>query len=151
MLLTYGKDMGRPKLEQEKEAIKVVQLWCNGRRIKICAPIGNLYKKIVMDVFQSEHKHGSDDRKLIAAQIDEQERILSNARKTFMTENIDAGDFKAIKSECTEALRILEAKLADTPNKADSLNTTLEVILQIDKKLCVKNKGERYTNLHISL
>ncbi len=120
-----------------------------------------------------------------------------------MTEDIDAEDFKAIKSECTETLRILEAKLADTPNKADSLktieglldivinkysniqlhyksasiiekrkligsmypknlcfdgishrtpylNTALEVILQINRQLGVKNKGERYTNLHLS-
>ncbi len=90
---------------------------------QIAPGIGELYKQVVMDVFQSEHWNGSDDRKLIAAQIEEQERILSNARKRFMMEDIDAGDFKAIKSECTEALRMLEVKLADMPNKADSLRT----------------------------
>lgn len=91
---------------------------------------GDLYKQIVMEVFQSEHKNGSDERKLIAAQIEEQEKILSNARKCFMMEEIDAGDFKAIKGECTEALRVLEAKLADLPNKADSLRT-IEGLLDI--------------------
>jgi len=30
------------------------------------------------------------------------------------------------------------------------LNTALEVILQINRQLCVKSKGERYTNLHLS-
>jgi site-specific DNA recombinase len=85
--------------------------------------IGNLYKQIVMDVFQSEHRTGSDEKKLIAGQIDEQEKMLSNARRRFMMEDIDAEDFKAVKTECSEALRLLEAKLADLPNKADSLKT----------------------------
>ena len=95
--------------------------------------IGDLYKQIVMDVFQSEYKNGSDERKLLANQIEEQERILSNARKRFMMEDIDAADFKAIKSECTETLRMLEAKLAELPNKAESLKTIeglLDIVVQ---------------------
>ena len=84
---------------------------------------GELFKSIVMDVFQSQRREGLDDRKGLADQIDEQEKMLSNARKRFMTEEIDAVDFKAIKFECTEALKRLEAKLAELPNKAESLKT----------------------------
>ncbi len=98
------------------------------------------FKKIVMDVFQSEHRVGLDDRKAIADQIEQQEKILSNARKRFMTEEIDAEDFKAIKAECNEVLRILEAKLADMPNKAESLKTIdglLDIVIQ------------KYTNIQL--
>jgi len=47
-----------------------------------------------------------------------------------MMEDIDAEDFKAIKSECTESLRMLEVKLAEMPNKADGLKT-IEALLDI--------------------
>jgi site-specific DNA recombinase len=59
--------------------------------------------------------------------------VPQEARKRFMTEEIDAGDFKAIKSECTEALRMLEAKLSDMPNKAESLKSIeglLDIVVQ---------------------
>ena len=64
-----------------------------------------LFKKIVLDVFQSESRDDLDGRKALAAQIEEQERILSNARTRYMTDEIDGDDFKAVKMECNEALR----------------------------------------------
>ena len=47
-----------------------------------------------------------------------------------MMDDIDAADFKAIKMECTEALRMLEAKITKMPNKAKSLKT-IEGLLDI--------------------
>ena len=44
--------------------------------------IGEHYKKIVMDVFQSEQTTGSDERKMIADQI--------NGRKRFYPMPVDA-------------------------------------------------------------
>lgn len=83
-----------------------------------------------MDVFHSEYKTGSDEHKDIAKQIDEQEKTLSTARRHFMMEDIDAGDFKALKAECGETLRLLEGKLATLPGKTESLRT-VEVLLDI--------------------
>jgi site-specific DNA recombinase len=102
--------------------------------------IGEHFKQIVMDVFQSENRFGLDERRTVADQIEAQERMLSNARKRVMTEEIDAADFKAIKTECTEELRKLEAKLGDMPNKADSLKTVealLDIVIQ------------KYTNIQL--
>ena len=92
--------------------------------------IAKVFKQIVMDVFQSEQRTGSDERKLLADKIEEQEKMLSIARRRFMMEEIDLDDFKAIKSECTEALKRLEAKLGDMPNKAEGLKT-IEGLLDI--------------------
>ena len=140
--------------------------------------VGEIYKRAVMDIFQSEHKNGSEDKKLIAEQIEEQERILSNARKRFMTEDIDAEDFKAIKSECTAALRLLEAKLADLPNKGENLRTIegmIDIVIErftdiqlhyksisviekrkmigsmYPKNLCFDGKGHRTLHLNATL
>ncbi|WP_243837281.1 hypothetical protein [Mucilaginibacter gilvus] len=165
--------------------------------------IADHFKAIVIDVFKSEREGGSNERLLLADQIDKQEKILSNARRRFMMEEIDAEDFKAIKTESTATLRVLEAKLSDLPSKGESLktveglldiviqkysdiqihyrsasiiekrkligsiypknlcydgtghrtpylNTALELILQINRQLKGKKKGERYTNLHLS-
>jgi site-specific DNA recombinase len=92
--------------------------------------VGDLFKSIVMDVFQSGHKIGLDERRDIAGQVEAQEKILSNARKRFMMEEIDAEDFKAIKTECTEALRLLEAKLSDMPNRTESMKS-IESLLDV--------------------
>jgi site-specific DNA recombinase len=92
--------------------------------------IGDLFKAVVMDIFRSEHKSGNDERMNLAHQIETQEKILSAARKHFMLEEIDAEDFKAIKTECTEALRLLEGKLAEIPNKAENLKS-IEGLLDI--------------------
>jgi site-specific DNA recombinase len=102
--------------------------------------MGEYFKRIVMDVFQSENRFGLDERRAIADQIEAQEKMLSNARKRFMTEEIDAEDFKAIKSDCTDELRKLEAKLGDMPNKADSLKSVealLDIVIQ------------KYTNIQL--
>ncbi len=82
-----------------------------------------MYKQAVIEIFKADYQSGSNERKAIADRIEEQEQILSNARRRFMTEDIDAEDFKAIKFECTDALRVLEAQLAELPNKAESLKT----------------------------
>jgi site-specific DNA recombinase len=97
---------------------------------QLAPAVGKIFKQIVLEVFQSEHKAGTDGRNSIASQIEAEEKMLSNARKRFMMEEIDAEDFKAIKSECTEALRLLEGKLAEMPNKAESMKT-VEGLLDI--------------------
>lgn len=88
------------------------------------------FKTAVLDIFQSEYKAGNDERREIAEQIEEQEIMLSNARKRYMLDKIGEDDFKATKAECNEKLRVLEAKLADLPNKGESLRT-IEGLLDI--------------------
>jgi site-specific DNA recombinase len=85
-----------------------------------------------------------DERKFIATKIEEQEKILSNARKRFMTEEIDAEDFKAIKIGCSEQLKRLDAKLSELPAKSDGLKTVeglLDVLLERYSDIKSKYKG----------
>ncbi|MBD1364654.1 recombinase family protein [Mucilaginibacter sp. ZT4R22] len=110
--------------------------------------VGKLYKTVVMDIFQSQNRTGLDERKHLAGKIDEQEKILSNARKRYMTDEIDADDFKAIKLECNEALRILEAKLTDMPNKLDSLKSVEGLLDIVIEKY--SNIQKHYKNANIS-
>ncbi|MEB0263463.1 MULTISPECIES: recombinase family protein [unclassified Mucilaginibacter] len=107
---------------------------------KLSPAIADHFKAIVVDVFKAERAGGSNERLVLAEQIDQQEKILSNARRRFMTEDIDAEDFKAIKGECTALLRVLEAKLADMPSNGDSLKTVeglLDIVIQ------------KYSDIHV--
>ena len=82
---------------------------------------GELFKMVVMDEYSSSNREELDERKAISNLIREQEMMLSNARMRLVKEEIDANDFKIIKTECNETLRILEANLADLPPREESL------------------------------
>jgi len=92
--------------------------------------IAEHFKAVVLDIFKSAGSQGLDERKSLAEKIESHERILSNARKRFMQEEIDADDFKAIKTECNEQLRILEAKMADLPNRVENIKTVSSLLDQ---------------------
>ncbi len=92
--------------------------------------VAELFKTVVLDEYRSANREDLDERNTLSNLIDEQELILSNARKRYMKEEIDTEDFKAIKAECNEALKTLEAKLADLPTKNNGLKT-IERLLDI--------------------
>ncbi len=85
--------------------------------------IADHFKAVVMDQFKSEHRGDLDARKAILAEIELQETMLSNARKQIALKEIEPDDFKAIKTDCNKALKVLEDKLAELPGKDESLKT----------------------------
>ena len=99
---------------------------------------GELFKMIVMDEYQSSNRQDLDERKLIGQQIEEQEQILSSARKKFLKDMIDEDDFKVTKKECSEVLSKLESRLLDLPGRSGELKT-IENLLNV--------LTERYTNI----
>ena len=84
---------------------------------------GDLLKRVILEVYQSDRRDDLDERKTLLAEIERQETMLSNARKQIAAGEIDADDFKAIKADCNKALILLEDKLSSLPNKGDSLKT----------------------------
>ncbi len=100
--------------------------------------VGELFKAVVLDEYLSSHREDGDERKQIAKEMEEQEEILSSARKKFLKEQIDEADFKATKRECTEILQRLERRLIDLPNRSGevrSIEGLLDVLI------------ERYSNI----
>jgi|GEM_PF-2629974 len=90
--------------------------------------VGELFKMVVLDYYRSANREELDERKFIATKIEEQEKVLSNARKRFMTEEIDVDDFKAIKVGCSKQLKRLDAKLSELPAKSDTLKSVEELL-----------------------
>lgn len=107
-------------------------------RFNLTPAAAELYRLVVTDVFTSSKRDDLDDRKVISRKIEEQEQTLSSARKKFLKDQIDEDDYRAIKKECNDLLKTLEAKLRDLPNRSTVLKS-LDEMLEL-----VTN---RYTNI----
>ncbi len=100
---------------------------------------GELFKMVVLDLYASSKHAELDDRKSISIQIELQESMLSSARKKLMNDEIDSDDFKAIKAECNQKLKQLEAELDDMPTKTESLRTIenlLDIVIEKYADIC---------------
>ena len=100
---------------------------------------GQLFKDVILDLYANSNQVDLDERKGLNIQIELQESMLSSARRKLMNDEIDAEDFKIIKSECNEKLRELEARLSEMPTKTESLRT-IENLLDI--------VVEQYSNIY---
>lgn len=89
-----------------------------------------LYREVVSEAYNRDHKAERDERKAVLAQMDEQNCKLSKARELLLSDAIEPADYKAIKAECEEELRKLEAKLSSAPPKRESINEVLEKACQ---------------------
>ncbi|WP_429378468.1 recombinase family protein [Mucilaginibacter sp. UYCu711] len=107
-------------------------------KFNLASGVGELFKMVVMDECRSTSRDDLDERKVISTKIEEQELNLSKARKRLLKEEIDADDFKAIKAECNDELRMLESRLADLPAKSNELKS-IELLLDV--------VIERYSNI----
>ncbi|WP_090602933.1 recombinase family protein [Parapedobacter koreensis] len=105
---------------------------------------GELFKLVVKDVFQSQNEVEWDDRRDISRQIEEKEAMIAKARQRLMQDEIDAEDFKIIKTECRADVRELEDRLAELPAKTQTMKT-LDVLLD---RVVTKfmNVQQRYYN-----
>jgi len=86
-------------------------------RYKLEPGAGELFKMVVKDEFRSSDREELDERKSICKLIEEQENMLSSARRKYMKVEIDAEDFNFTKKECNTELRKLEEKLNELPSK----------------------------------
>lgn len=72
-----------------------------------------LYKMVVMDVYNERRGGPENKRKEIIAQIQSLTEKLSNAREMLFDEKIEHTDFSLMKRECEEKIKRLEAKLSE--------------------------------------
>ncbi len=104
--------------------------------------VAELFKKVVLDVFKSSNSMELDERKTLMKMIEDQEAMLSSARRKFVREEIDEEDFRLTKKECNEELRKLEGRLNSLPRQAYSLREVEELLDTVIEKY--SNIYERY-------
>jgi site-specific DNA recombinase len=95
-----------------------------------------LFKEIIISVFKSKTNIQRTEAKQLSSQLEEAIKRLSKARDLLLAGDIEADDYRTIKSETEEKINRFEAKLAvsvkDTTDIEPLLNTAISNISQLD-------------------
>lgn len=95
-----------------------------------------LYKEIIVSTFKSKTRLQRDEVKQVSVQLDEANKRLSKSRDLLLTGDLDADDYRTIKSESEEKIHRLEAKLTasvtETTDIEPLLNKAISNISQLD-------------------
>jgi site-specific DNA recombinase len=86
----------------------------------------DLYKLVLLESWSDQTNHLQNDRKQLLAQIKELEEKLSHIRDLLSSRQLDPADFREMKTEYTNKLEKLEAKLS----AYDSEETNIEPLLK---------------------
>jgi len=82
------------------------------------------FRTIVKDTYEDGNSIFSDERKKYIGQVSEQNNRMTKARELLLADAITTNEYKELKSDAEEAIKKLEAKVAD-------LNTKLEMDFNI--------------------
>lgn len=99
------------------------------RKYKPNAGYVELYKQVILDVYNNQRIDKRGEKRDLLRQIEEQNSRLSKARELLLSEAIDAVDYKEIKSECERKTNLLEAKLGNTSTEQEDISQLLEKAL----------------------
>ena len=95
-----------------------------------------LYKEVIVSVFKAKTRLQRNDAQQLKTQLDEANKRLSKARDLLLSGDIEADDYRVIKSECEERINRLEAQLtasvADTTNVEPLWDKAISNISQLD-------------------
>jgi site-specific DNA recombinase len=81
------------------------------QQYKLRRPMGTVYSRVVHDQFNNFARVSQNDRRNLISSVTEQNNRLSKARELLLLNDIDAEDYKTIKSESEHKIVRLEAEL----------------------------------------
>ncbi len=95
-----------------------------------------LYKEVISSTLKSKTRLQRNEVTQLSAQLDEANKRLSKARDLLLAGDIEADDYRTIKSETEEKIHRLEARLTafvtETTNIEPLLNKAISNISQLD-------------------
>lgn len=103
-----------------------------------------LYKQVILDAYASQSNGAKNEKKLLLQEIGEQNSRLAKARELLLAETIDAGDYRAIKTECERKTNLLEAKVSSCSPAQENIEGILDKALYN-----LSHIDERYENADI--
>src|SRR5579872_1722193 len=96
-----------------------------------------LYTEVISTVYRSQTKGHREDLKLIRQELELINTRLVKARNRLLDDELDAADYRAIKSECEKKITELESRLMST-NTPDTdieklLRKAIEALSHLDR------------------
>lgn len=96
--------------------------------------IAPIFKEVILDAYDNDTMFGRQDRKQYIEQITALNNKITKSRELLMNDDIDASDYKKIKSEAEQKIAVLDAKVASVP---DTFITTRELNPLIEKSISI--------------
>lgn len=87
-----------------------------------------LFKSAILDTYSHEYQSTGNERKQFIERITALNNKVTKARELLLNDDIDAADFKAVKTEAEREITILEAKISE-------LQTSKMSIAEVEKTL----------------
>ena len=84
-----------------------------------------LYKNVILEGWNTQIKDQKHQKRVFITQIGELNNRITKGRELLLSNDIDAVDFKTIKSECEKQITILEARLTNTTDEKEDIAPTL--------------------------
>ncbi|MBD1385938.1 recombinase family protein [Mucilaginibacter rigui] len=89
-----------------------------------------LYKKIITDVYEEALGEGKGDMTLYKRQLNDHAAKISKARDLLLVGDLDASDYRDIKSNCERQISIIEGKLVELSSRTHSIGPLLDKALK---------------------
>ena len=88
-----------------------------------------LYKEAISTVYKSKTRNHRSDVQQLKVQLEESNRRLAKARELLLTGDIEADDYRTIKSETEEKINRMEAKLTATASPSINIEPLLDMAI----------------------
>jgi len=85
-----------------------------------------LYKTLIIQVYEQEVNQGGTELTFIKSQLNIFNDKINRARELLLSQDLDAADYKKIKSDSERQISIMEGKLLDISHKKESIAPLLE-------------------------
>lgn len=95
--------------------------------------MADLYRELVCETYKDEAALYQTERKNLIEQITSQNNRITKAREMLLSDMLDAGDYKLIKSECEDKILRLEVKINEVAGKFSANGE--DKLIMVDKAL----------------
>ena len=85
-----------------------------------------LYKKVILESYELQAKEQKDGKKGMIREVDQLNNRIIKARELLLAGDIDANDFKIVKTDCEKQVTVLEAKLSAITDKKEDIAPVLD-------------------------
>lgn len=146
-MLTGSKSKGKykhyyyyhcqPGCDTRYNALEANDLFLNQlKEVSINPDASELFKMVITKVYKNRTQHEQVDKRSVLEEIEKQNNKVSKAREFLLNGDIEPSDFKAIKADCEESIRRLEAKMAVIADKPLVKMGVDKLVDKVIKNLC---------------
>jgi site-specific DNA recombinase len=101
---------------------------------------GDLFKKVIMDVYSDTHQLTSNSRKQYIDRITALNNKITKARELLLNDDIEAADFRAVKMEAEREIQVIESKISELRTNSMSIGEIEKVLDGAIANLCALDK-----------